>query len=104
MLFSFLGLLLCKNGRSLRLWLKQTQGWNDKTIIELGYCKIFRLWLKQTQGWNDKTIIELGYCKIFRLWLKQTQGWNDKTIIELGYCKISWCVSGEQMNLFGWGK
>ena len=40
MLFSFLGSLLCKNGRSLRFSLKQTQGSNDKTIIELGYCAI----------------------------------------------------------------
>ena len=42
--FSFLRSLLHENGRSLRLlkiFLKKQIQWsNDKTIIELGYCKI----------------------------------------------------------------
>ena len=43
-LFSFLRLLLHENGRLLRfpkIFLKKQTRWsNDKTIIELGYCKI----------------------------------------------------------------
>ena len=43
-LFSFLRLLLCENGRWLRfprIFIKKQTRWsNDKTIIELGYCKI----------------------------------------------------------------
>ena len=44
-LFSFSRSLLRENGRSLRFlgifrWKKQTRWSNDKTFIELGYCKI----------------------------------------------------------------
>ena len=86
-------------------------------IASLSCQEVIKIW-KQTWWSADKTIIELGYCKISWFisvsqinYLPQPTWWSNDTCktIELGYRKISWLVRGLQINYlplsaFGLGK